>query len=111
MDLAFLIYSALEVIMHLLLECTSPTLSGISTHQPGRWSQLFGMSAQTDNVIRIWHSLYTLPEVIVPTSGVHLSNTLKYFYLSARRWSQTSLGSELRLTDGIWIWHSLYTLH
>ena len=59
---------------------TSPTLSGISTLYPGRGSQLFGLSDQTDSGIRIWHSLYTLPEVIVPTSGVQLSNTFRYFY-------------------------------
>ena len=45
-----------------------------------RRSQLFGVSVQTDKGIGIWHYLYTLPEVIVPTSGVHLSNTFRYFY-------------------------------
>ena len=37
-----------------------------------RGSQLFGLSVQTDNGISISHSLYTLPEDIVPTSGVKL---------------------------------------
>ena len=42
-----------------------------------RWCHLFGVSAQTDIVVLgIWHSLYTLPEVIVPTSGVTHSPTL-----------------------------------
>ena len=45
-----------------------------------RRSQFFGVSFLTDKVIGIWHYLYTLPEVIVPTSGVHLSNTFRYFY-------------------------------
>ena len=45
-----------------------------------RGSQLFGVSVQTDNGISISHSLYTLPEDIVPTSGVKLSNTFRYFY-------------------------------
>ena len=33
-------------------------------------------------VLGFWHSLYTLPEVIVPISGVHLSDTFRYFLLS-----------------------------
>ena len=45
-----------------------------------RGSELFGISAHTDSGIRIWHSLYTLPEVIMSTSGVHLSDTFRYFY-------------------------------
>ena len=57
----------------------------------------FGVSAQRDSGIRIWLSLYTLPEVIVPISGVHLSDTFRYFY----SWSGgglNSLWSQLRLT-------------
>ena len=60
-------------------------------------SNLFGVSAQTDSDIRIWHSLYTLPEVIVPTSGVHLSNTFRYFYSLQGR-DLTTLESQIRLT-------------
>ena len=45
-----------------------------------RGFQLFGVSVQTDKGIGIWHSLYTLPEDTVPTSGVHLSITFRYFY-------------------------------
>ena len=40
-------------------------------------------------VLGFWHSLYTLPEVIVPISGVHLSDTFRYFY------SLVSRGSDL----------------
>ena len=60
-------------------------------------SKLFGVSTQTDSAIRIWHSLYTLPEVIRPISGVHLSHNFRYFY----SWSgggSNSLESQLTLT-------------
>ena len=62
-----------------------------------RRSTLFGVSAHTDSAIRIWHSLYTLPDFIVPISGVHLSHTFRYFY----SWSgggPNSLESQLTLT-------------
>ena len=55
-----------------------------------------GVSGQTYSGIRIWHSLYSLPEVIVPISGVHLSDTLRCFYY----WSGgglNSLESQVRL--------------
>ena len=39
-------------------------------------------TVQTDSGVRIWHSLYTLPEVIGPTSGVDLSDTLGISTLS-----------------------------
>ena len=121
-------YKLYQKLLCLLLVCTSPTLSGISTlSQEGvstllngssdgqwcqklasliysarsycayfwcatfqhfqvflliarKWSQLLAVPVQTDNGIRIYHSLYTLPEVIMSTSGVHLSNTFRYFY-------------------------------
>ena len=53
-----------------------------------RGSELFGVSAQTDSGIRIWHCLYTPPEVIVPICGVHLSDTFRYFYSLVRRGSE-----------------------
>ena len=61
-----------------------------------RGSELFGVSGQIDSDIRIWHSLYSLPEVIVPISGVHLSDTFRYFY----PWSGGGLnsGAQVRLT-------------
>ena len=31
-------------------------------------------------VLGFLHSLYTLPEVIMPISGVHLSENFRYFY-------------------------------
>ena len=72
-------------------------------------SNLFGVSAQTDSDIRIWYSLYTLPEVIVPTSGVQLSNTFRYFYFQPEG-GVISLGSQLRLIVvlGIGIPYILY---
>ena len=39
-------------------------------------------------VLGFLHSLYTLPEVIVPISGVHLSETFRYFYSLVRRGSE-----------------------
>ena len=45
-----------------------------------RDSVLLGVSAHTESGIRILHSLSTLQEVIVPTSGVHFSDTFMYFY-------------------------------
>ena len=53
-----------------------------------RGSELFGVSAQTDSGIRIWHYLYTVPEVIVPICGVHLYDTFRYFYSLVRRGSE-----------------------
>ena len=63
------------------LVCTSPTCFQVFLLLARMESQVFGISVQTNNGIRFWHSLYTLPEVTVPTSGVHLSNTFRYFYL------------------------------
>ena len=73
-----------------------------------RGSELFGIPAQTISGIRIWHFLYTLPEVIVPISSVHLSDTFGYFY----SWSGGGLNSGVsaQTDSGIRIWHSLYTL-
>ena len=59
-------------------------------------SKLFGVSAHTDSAIRISHSLYTLPEVIWLISGVHLSDTLRYFYSWSGR-APNSLESQLKL--------------
>ena len=56
-----------------------------------------GISSQTDSGIRIWHSLYTLPEVIVPSFGVDLCDTFSYFYSYPGR-GLNSLRSQLRLT-------------
>ena len=39
-------------------------------------------------VLGFWHSLYTLPEVIVPISSVYLSETFRYFLLLVRRGSE-----------------------
>ena len=39
-------------------------------------------------VLGFWHSLYTLPEIIVLISGVHLSDTFRYFPLLVRRGSE-----------------------
>ena len=39
-------------------------------------------------VLGFWHSLYTLLEVIVLISGVHLSDTFRYFLLLVRRGSE-----------------------
>ena len=36
-------------------------------------------------VLGLWHCLYTLPEVIVPICGEHLSDTFSYFYALVRR--------------------------
>ena len=89
-------YISYQNLFCLLHVCTSLTLSGIYI-LVGLLSELFGVSAQTDSGIRIWHSLYILPEFIVPTSCVHLSDTFRYFYF----WlgvGLNSLKSEVRLT-------------
>ena len=71
-------------------------LSGISIlNQEG--SEINRISAQTDSGIRIWQFLYTLAEVIVSTSGVHLSDTFRYFYSLTGK-DLNSLDSQLRLT-------------
>ena len=59
-------------------------------------------------VLRFGIPTYTLPEVIVPISGVHLSDTFRYFY----SWSGGGLnsGTSAHTHSGIRIWHSLYTL-
>ena len=75
-DIPYILYNRF---LHLLLVCTSPTLLGISTLSQEGVSTNWSYSPTKGN-IRIWHSLYTLPEAIVPTSGVHLSNTFRYFY-------------------------------
>ena len=72
-------------------------------------SKLFGVSAHTDSAIRISHSLYTLPEVIRPISGVHLSDTYQVFLLMVRRGSKL-FGVSTQTDSAIRIWHSLYTL-
>ena len=69
--------------------CTSPTDSFRYFYSWSGGSELFGVSAQTDSGIRIWHSLYTPPEVIVTISGLHLSDTVRYFY----SWSGGGLNS------------------
>ena len=89
-------YISYRKLLHLLLVCTSLTLSGIST-LARRASELSEVSAETYICIRIWHSLYTLQEVIVFTSDVHLSDTFRYFYSLPGR-DLNSLGSQLRLT-------------
>ena len=55
------------------------------------------MSAQIDSGIRHWNYLYTLPEVIAPSSGVQLSDTFRYFY-SYTGGGLNTLESQLRLT-------------
>ena len=42
-------------------------------------------------------------------SGVHLSETFRYFYCLSRE-GLTILGSQLRLTVVLGFWHSLYIL-
>ena len=100
-------YIPYKKLLCLFLVCTSLTLSGISTLSEEGF-ELFGVSAQSDSGIRIWLSLYTLPEVIVPISGVLLSDTFRYFY----SWSGGGLTSGVtpHTDSGIRIWHSLYTL-
>ena len=39
-------------------------------------------------VLAFWHSLYILLEIIVLISGVHLSDTFRYFLLFDMRWSE-----------------------
>ena len=51
-------------------------------------------------VLGFLHSLYTLPEVIVPISGVHLSETFRYLYSYSGE-ILNSLESQLRLISGI----------
>ena len=84
------------MLLCLFLVCTLVTLSGISTHGL-EGSELLGVSAQIDIGIRIWHSLYTLKEVIVPISGDHLSDIFRYFY-SWFGGGLNSLESQLRLS-------------
>ena len=60
-------------------------------------------------VLDFWHSLYTLPEVIVPISSVHLSDTFRYFLLLVQK-GLNSLEPQLRLTVVLGFWHSLYTV-
>ena len=68
-------------ILCLFLVCTSLRFSGISTVSQGEGLNSFGVSAQADIGIRISAiTLNTLPEVIVPISGVHLSEIFRYFY-------------------------------
>ena len=78
LDLAFLIYSTRSYCAYFW--CAPFQHIQVFLLFVRRWSQLFGGSVQTDNGISISHSLYTLPEDIVPTSGVKLSNTFRYFY-------------------------------
>ena len=96
-----------QKLLCLFLVCTS--LDTFRYSYPwSRGALKSGVSAQTDSGIRIWHSLYTLPEVNVPISGVHLSDTFRYFY----SWSGGGLksGVSAQTDSGIRIWHSLYTL-
>ena len=58
---------------------TSPTLSGISTFS-NRGSELFAFSAHDRWYQELAFLIYSAPEVNVATSGVHLSNTFRYFY-------------------------------
>ena len=60
-------------------------------------------------VLGFLHSLYILPEVIVATSGVHLSETFRYLYSYSGE-GLNSLESQLRLTVVLGFLHSLYTL-
>ena len=59
-------------------------------------SELFGASPHTDSGISIWPSLYILPEVIVLTSSVYLSDTFGNFY-SKPGGGLNSLETQLRL--------------
>ena len=87
------LYIPYQKLLHILLLYASLTFSGISTLS----SELFGVSAQTDIGISIWHSLYILPEFIAPTSGVHLSHIVRYFY-SYPGGDPNSFESQFRLT-------------
>ena len=60
-------------------------------------------------VLGFLHSLYTLPEVIVAISIVHLSETFRYFYCLLRE-GLKSLESQLRMTVESGFLPSLYTL-
>ena len=58
------LYIPFQKLLHLLVVFTSLTLSGVSILKQD-WSEFFGVSAQTDNAISIWQSLYALTEVII----------------------------------------------
>ena len=51
-------------------------------------------------VLGFWHSLYTIPEIIVPNSGVHLSDTFRYILLLVRRGSEL-FGVSVQTDSGI----------
>ena len=72
-------YKCYQNLLSIFLVCTSLTHSSISTLTQ-EWSELFGLSALIYSGIGIWLSLHTLPEDIVPNSGVYLSDTFRYFY-------------------------------
>ena len=57
--------------------CTSLRLSGISTVSQESFWTLGSLSSDWTVVLGFLHSLYTLPEVIVPISGVQLSDTFR----------------------------------
>ena len=90
--------------------CTSPTLSGISTLNQDEVKTLWGLSFRLNNGIGIWHSLYTVPAVIVPTAWCAPLQHFQVFLLLASRWCQLSLGVSAQTDSGIRNWHSLYTL-
>ena len=86
-------YKLYQKLLCLLLVCTSPTVSGISTlTQEG--SQVFGISAQTDNGIRIWHP-YILYQKLLPTSGLLLSPTLSGISTLTLLWNSSDLVLEI----------------
>ena len=93
LDIPYILYNRF---LHLLLVCTSPTLIGISTlSQKGvltNWSY-----SPTNSNLRIWHSLYTLPEATVATSGVQPLHHFQAFYSKPGR-SENTLESQFRLT-------------
>ena len=81
-------YILYQKLLCLLLLCNSPTLSGISSFSQKVSVVFLGSQLRLISGIRNWHSLYTLPEVIVPTSGVTHSPTLSGICtLHPRRWS------------------------
>ena len=53
-------------------------------------------------VLGFWNFLYALPEIIVPISSVHLSDTFRYFLLLVRRGSDL-FGVSAQTDSGIMI--------
>ena len=73
-------YILYQKLLCLLLVCNSPTLSGISTSQPERGVISLGSQLRLIVVLGIGIPYILYHKYTVPTSGMHLSNTFRYFY-------------------------------